>query len=78
MCEQTRCLGAEGAIHISVKIGDGNIGVLYLAVAEILEQLKIRGPEMRQALSTFHHQGIFNTVNVQTGELTPYVQVRAA
>ncbi|OQE39139.1 hypothetical protein PENCOP_c007G01904 [Penicillium coprophilum] len=76
-CEQTRCLGAEGAIGISVKIEDGNIGILYLAVAEILEQLKIGEPEMRQALSSFHQQKILNTVNVQTGKYTPYFQVRA-
>jgi L-asparaginase II len=76
-CEQTRCLGAKGAIGISVKIEDGNIGVLYLAVAEILEQLKIGEPEMRQALSRFHHQKILNTVNVQTGKMTPCFQVRA-
>ncbi|KAJ5187898.1 L-asparaginase II [Penicillium cf. viridicatum] len=77
-CEQTRCLGAEGAIGISVKIEDGNIHVLYLAVAEILEQLKIGEPEMRQALSAFHHQRVFNTVNVQTGKFSPCFQVRAA
>ncbi|CAI7660598.1 unnamed protein product [Penicillium glandicola] len=76
-CEQTRCLGAEGAIGISVKIEDGNIGVLYLAVAEILEQLKIGEPKMRQALSDFHHQVIFNTVNVQTGKFSPCLEVRA-
>ncbi|KAJ5503706.1 hypothetical protein N7463_006580 [Penicillium fimorum] len=34
-CEQTRALGAEDTIGISVKIEDGNISVLYLAVAEI-------------------------------------------
>ncbi|KAJ5374376.1 hypothetical protein N7517_006382 [Penicillium concentricum] len=77
-CEQTRCLGAKGAIGMSVKIEDGNISVLYLAVAEILEQLKIGDPEMRQALSAFHHQKIFNTVNVQTGKYSPCFQVRAA
>ncbi|KAJ5618166.1 L-asparaginase II [Penicillium hordei] len=45
---------------ISVKIKDGNIGVLYLAMA----------------LSAFHHQRIFNTVNVQTGKFSPCFQVR--
>lgn len=75
-CEQTRSLGAEGAIGIAVKIEDGNIGVLYLAVAEILEQLKIGDPEMRRALSSFHHQKVINTVNVQTGKLSPCFQVR--
>ncbi|KAJ5142540.1 L-asparaginase II [Penicillium bovifimosum] len=76
-CEQTRCLGAKGAIGISVKIEDGNIAVLYLAVAEILEQLKIGDPEMRQALSIFHHRKILNTVNIETGKFTPCFQVRA-
>ncbi|KAJ5543594.1 L-asparaginase II [Penicillium sp. DV-2018c] len=75
-CESTRLLGARGAIGISVKIEDGDVGVLYLAVAEILEQLKIGDPEMRQALSRFHHRKILNTVNVQTGKFTPCFQVR--
>ncbi|KAJ5473137.1 hypothetical protein N7475_002703 [Penicillium sp. IBT 31633x] len=77
-CEQTRRLGALGAIGISVKIEDGNIGVLYLAVAEILEQLGIGEVGMRQALSEFHQQRILNTVNVQTGKLSPCFKVRVA
>ncbi|KAL4865625.1 hypothetical protein BDV12DRAFT_174245 [Aspergillus spectabilis] len=68
--EQTRKLGAVGAIGIAVKIEDGNLGVLYSAVAEILDRLQIGTPEMSQKLATFHHQDILNTAGVVTGRFS--------
>ncbi|KAJ5855768.1 uncharacterized protein N7529_009712 [Penicillium soppii] len=65
--EQTRKLGADGGLGISVKIEDGNINILYAAVTEILEQLQIGTPKVRQALEHFHHPKICNTVGVVTG-----------
>ncbi|KAL4803204.1 L-asparaginase II [Aspergillus unguis] len=65
--EQTRMLGAAGAIGIAVKIEDGNLGVLYSVVAEIIDRLKIGSPEMRGKLEAFHHPEIKNTAGVVTG-----------
>lgn len=68
--EQTRKLGSDGALGIAVKIEDGNISMLYAAVTEILEQLQIGTPEMRQALEHFHHPRICNTVGAVTGHVS--------
>ena len=46
--ERTKQLGTDGAIGIAVKIEDGNISILYSAVAEILEQLQLGEPDMRR------------------------------
>ncbi|KAJ5369170.1 uncharacterized protein N7496_008930 [Penicillium cataractarum] len=75
--ERTMELGAEGALGIAVKIEDGNIPILYSAVAEILEQLQIGEPEMRLALSRFHCPNIENTVGVVTGKTSHAFKVRA-
>lgn len=75
--KRTRELGAEGALGIAVKIEDGNIPILYSAIAEILEQLQIGEPEMRQALSRFHCPDIKNTVGVVTGKTFHAFKVRA-
>lgn len=76
MSDQTRRLGADGAIGIAVKIEDGNINILYSAVTEILEQLEIGTPEMRQQLSGFHCQQILNTVGVVTGHVSHRFKIR--
>jgi L-asparaginase II len=80
-CEATRKLGVEGALGISVKIEDGNVGVLYSAVVEVLAQLGISigadGDGVPGILERFHHQRIFNTVGVETGVLAPCFRVRA-
>ncbi|KAL2831046.1 L-asparaginase II [Aspergillus pseudoustus] len=67
--EQTKALGAVGAVGIAVKVEDGNIGVLYSAVVEILERLQIRLPDDRrsQKLAQFHHPKVLNTARVVTG-----------
>lgn len=74
--EQTRKLGAVGAIGIAVKIEDGNIGVLYSAVAEILERLQIGTPEMRLKLAAFHQPDIVNTAGVVTGGYSHVFELR--
>ncbi|MDO3432091.1 asparaginase [Rhizobium sp. CBN3] len=65
--DETRRLGADGALGISVKIEDGNIEVLYAVVTEILEQLGIGSPECRNPLAEFHHPKRVNTMGVTTG-----------
>lgn len=65
--ESTRSLGSGGAIGIAVKIEDGNIDILYAAVAEILAQLQIGTPEDRHKLTAFHDLKIKNTMGVVTG-----------
>lgn len=74
--EQTARLGAQGAVGIAVKIEDGNINILYSAVAEILEQLEIGTPEIRGRLAHFHHQKILNTMKVVTGRVSHQFKVR--
>lgn len=76
-CDSTRRLGVDGGIGIAVKIEDGNIDILYSAVAEILEQLQIGSPEMRRSISAFHRPEIKNTVGIVTGRVSPAFSVRA-
>ncbi|KAJ5295455.1 hypothetical protein N7508_010276 [Penicillium antarcticum] len=80
-CEATRKLGVEGALGISVKIEDGNVGVLYSAVLEVLVQLGIgiagNGDGVPDVLKRFHRQKIVNTVGAETGALAPCMKVRA-
>lgn len=73
----TRDPGVEGAIGISVKIEDGNVDILYSAIVEILEQLRIGTPEMRRGIAHFHRPEIKNTVGVVTGNVSPMFMVRA-
>lgn len=65
--EQTRRLGALGAIGISVKVDDGNIEVLYRLVSEILERLQIGTAEQRALLRRYHRPPMLNTVGLETG-----------
>ncbi|MBY3597706.1 asparaginase [Rhizobium bangladeshense] len=65
--DDTRRLGADGALGISVKIEDGNVEILYAVVTEILEQLGIGSPERRKQLAEFHHPKRVNTMGVTTG-----------
>ncbi|KAJ5084897.1 hypothetical protein NUU61_009476 [Penicillium alfredii] len=75
--DQTRRLGAEGAIGVAVKIEDGNIAILYAAIAEILRQLQIEEPEMRETLAEFHCPPIKNTVGVVTERVSHVFNVHA-
>jgi len=75
--KQTEKLGSSGVIGIAVKVEDGNVGILYSAVAEILEQLEIGEPSMRDALAPFRTRQIRNTVGVVTGYVSPQFKVRS-
>lgn len=74
----TRQLGAHGGIGIAVKIEDGSIPILYSAVTEVLEQLRIGETEMRSKLAEFHTLEVRNTVGVVTGKTAPQFKVRSA
>ncbi|KAJ5992380.1 hypothetical protein N7451_008104 [Penicillium sp. IBT 35674x] len=74
--EQMRRFGVDGAVGIAVKIEDGNIGILYSAVSEILNQLNVGSPDMRQKLAQFHSPEIKNTVGVVTGKVSPHFSLR--
>lgn len=76
--EQTKKLGSNGGLGIAVKIEDGSIDILYSAVSEILEQLEIGEPRMRQALAQFRTQEIKNTVGAVTGHVSPQFKLRLA
>ncbi|KAL7941297.1 L-asparaginase II [Trichoderma barbatum] len=65
--ERTESLGAVGAIGIAVKIEDGNLQILYAAVAEILQQLKVCSRENLQNLETYRHPKNLNTMGILTG-----------
>jgi L-asparaginase II len=66
---QTAQLGADGALGIAVKVEDGNIGVLYATVAELLARLDIGSPEQRAQLGAFHAPPMLNTMGVKIGHL---------
>ena len=65
--DETRRLGADGALGISVKIEDGNLEILYAVVTEILERLGIASADIRSQLAPFHHPQRVNTMGVTTG-----------
>ncbi|MBX4948532.1 asparaginase [Rhizobium binae] len=65
--DETRRLGTDGALGISVKIEDGNLEILYAVVTELLERLGIGSPEIRNQLAPFHHPQRLNTMGVTTG-----------
>lgn len=75
--EQTRRLGAGGAVGIAVKIEDGSIEILYAVVAELLEQLRIGTLEQRGKLGVFHHLKRMNTAMVVTGNVSLPFKLRA-
>ncbi|KAH7126610.1 L-asparaginase II [Dendryphion nanum] len=58
------------AMGIAVKIEDGNLDMLYAAVAEILEQLGVGTAEVRGQLEGFRHPVLLNTAGVVTGKVT--------
>lgn len=65
--EISRNLGAVGAVGIAVKIEDGSLQILYAAVAEILERLKIYNQASRESLDAYHHPKIKNSMGIVTG-----------
>lgn len=74
--EETKRIGAQGAVGIAVKIEDGNINILYAAVVELLERLHFGESETRQKLSSFHHPKIVNTAGQVTGQVTHPFELR--
>lgn len=66
---QTARLGADGALGIAVKVEDGNIGALYVIVAELLARLDIGSPEQRAQLGAFHAPPMVNTMGIEVGHL---------
>ncbi len=66
---QTAQLGAAGALGIAVKVEDGNIGVLYATVAELLARLDIGSPEQRAQLGAFRAPPMINTMGIKIGHL---------
>lgn len=74
--QQTRRLGAEGAVGIAVKIEDGDVSIVYVAVVEILEQLGIGTVEMREKLDGFHHPRRVNTAGVVAGNVSCAFKIR--
>ncbi|UNI13640.1 hypothetical protein JDV02_000364 [Purpureocillium takamizusanense] len=65
--EETRRLGARGALGIAVKVEDGNMDVVYAAAAEILRQLGVGSDEERRALEPFRQKQLVNTAGLVTG-----------
>lgn len=68
--QDTRRLGADGAIGIAVKMEDGNTTALYMIVSEILTRLQIGTAAQRAALDAFHRPPMRNTRQVTTGHVT--------
>jgi L-asparaginase II len=76
--QQTERAGAQGALGISVKIEDGNVGVLYAVVAELLALLDIGTPAQRAKLTAFHAPKMLNTMGIQTSRMTFSVALERA
>ncbi|KAI8635323.1 thermolabile L-asparaginase [Xylariaceae sp. FL1651] len=68
--EDTRRLGAQGAVGIALKIEDGNSDVMDAAAAELLEQLRIGARETWRRLDCFHRGDIRNSTGVITRKYT--------
>jgi L-asparaginase II len=67
---QTRALGVKGALGIAVKVGDGNLEILYTAVTHILEKLGIGDSDTRKSLKRYHDVKLVNSMGVQTGHVS--------
>lgn len=52
-----------------MKVEDGNIGMLYATVAELLARLDIGSPEQRAQLEAFRAPPMINTMGVEIGHL---------
>jgi L-asparaginase II len=74
----TATRGAQGALGIAVKIEDGNVGVLYAVVAEVLALLDIGTAEQRAKLDAFHAPRILNTMGVATSRRVFSVALEAS
>lgn len=68
--KQTERVGASGALGIAAKVEDGNIGILYAVVAELLSLLDIGTQEQRTKLTAFHKPKMSNTMGIETSRMT--------
>lgn len=75
--EQTGRLGAKGALGISAKVEDGNMDILYSAVVEILDQLQIGAPEIRQKIESWRKKDVLNTAGVVSGSVRHAFEMRS-
>ncbi|KAI1387591.1 thermolabile L-asparaginase [Hypoxylon trugodes] len=75
--QQTRRLGAKGAIGIALKVEDGNYAIMDPTAVELLEQLQIGTAEIRRRLGHFHRGQIKNSAGVVTGHLSFPFKLRA-
>ncbi|KAK7966670.1 uncharacterized protein PG986_000947 [Apiospora aurea] len=78
--QQTRRISGDGgsegqALGLTVKVEDGSIEILYVAIMEILKQLGIGDPGIWGKLSHFHHVERKNTMNAVMGQVTPVFEV---
>ena len=69
-------VNAPGAWGIAAKVEDGNVGMLYAVVAEVLERLGVGTPEQRAKLHAFHAPKLRNTMGVETGSLKFSVELQ--
>jgi L-asparaginase II len=61
-----------------VKVEDGNTGVLYAIVAELLTQLRIGTDAQHASLEAFRAPAMRNTMGVETGRLDVRVALEPA
>lgn len=66
-CEATRRLGAKGGLGIAVKIEDGNIDILYVALMEMFTRLNIGTEQIREELKRSYCTMPRNTMGIATG-----------
>lgn len=66
----------NGALGIAIKVGDGNLDVLYSSVVEILERLGVGTEEMRRPLSHWHYPKLLNTAGVVIGRMEHRFQLQ--
>ncbi|KAI4721531.1 L-asparaginase II [Aureobasidium sp. EXF-10727] len=75
-CEATRRLGAKGGLGIAVKIEDGNIDILYVALTELLTRLEIGTEEIREELKDSYCTMPKNTMGVVTSHTTCKMELK--
>lgn len=68
--ENTRRLGAKGAMGLAIKIGDGNYDILYAVCSHLLEQLNIGTADQRKGMDKFHDLKMINSMGIVTGRVS--------
>ncbi|KAK6001122.1 hypothetical protein QM012_003205 [Aureobasidium pullulans] len=75
-CEATRRLGAKDGLGIAVKIEDGKIAVLYVALMEILTRLCIGTEQIREELKRSYCTMPKNTVGLAVGHYSCKMELK--